>query len=148
MYVRCVLKPVISRVKKTQVATEATGESLSDHEVEQVEGVQEVGDPLLHASSYAAAKTSDLPSEAKPSADQNLQMALNFVFEVLLSIKPEDIGTMFLVYDCQHFSESLITKSLNLLIKYSKPDSHQLKYVLLKLSESLAKIAPKDLDSS
>jgi hypothetical protein len=48
-------------------------------------------------------------------------MALNFVFEVLLSIKPEDLGTMFLVYDCQHFSESLITKSLNLLIKYSKP---------------------------
>ena len=69
-------------------------------------------------------------------------MALNFVFEVLLSIKPEDLGTMFLVYDCQHFSESLITKSLNLLIKYSKPKSNKLKYVLLKLSESLAKIAP------
>jgi hypothetical protein len=45
-----------------------------------------------------------------------------FLEEVLISMKPEDLGMLFLVYDCQHFSESIVTKSLNLMVKYSKDD--------------------------
>ena len=69
MYVRCVLKPVIGRNKKTSVSTEATGESLSDHEVEHIGDTQEVGDPLLHASSYAASKTGESSAETLVSND-------------------------------------------------------------------------------
>jgi hypothetical protein len=44
---------------------------------------------------------------------------LSFVLETLLSTKPEDLAMLFLVFDCQHFSENIITKSFNLVLKYS-----------------------------
>lgn len=53
-------------------------------------------------------------------------MAMEFLQEVLLSMKPEDLGLLFLIYDCQHFSESIITKSLNMIIKFSADDQETL----------------------
>jgi hypothetical protein len=47
-------------------------------------------------------------------------MSLNFLLETLLVIPPSDLGMLFLIYDCQHFSESIITKSINLLLRYTK----------------------------
>ena len=61
-------------------------------------------------------------------------MSLTFLLEVMLTIKPEDLGILFLVYDCQHFSESIITKSLNLLIRYSKNNESMFAHVFLRLS--------------
>ena len=32
--------------------------------------------------------------------DHIFEMSFNFLFEIVLSIKPEDLGTLFLLYDC------------------------------------------------
>lgn len=138
---KCVLKPVIERInkikeekkskeventspekgKQQQASPELEALSDPDHEDDHEPG-QSIGDPLLHASSYSPLKrvASDAPSVYN---DLSFEMGLNFIYETLLSIKPEDLGLLFLVYDCQHFSESLITKSINLLLKYTKSNT-------------------------
>jgi len=138
MYIKCVLKPVLNRIKKledsgkeplspaeakpeNQPTVATTGESLSEAEDTEDAQQQEVGDPLTHASSYAQiqsiSKKKDLSSITK---DFIFDMSLNFLFETLLAISPSDLGMLFLIYDCQHFSESIITKSINLLLRYTK----------------------------
>ena len=52
-------------------------------------------------------------------------MSMNFLQDILISMKPEDLGLLFLIYDCQHFSESIISKSLNVIIKYSSDDKDE-----------------------
>jgi hypothetical protein len=78
---------------------------------------------LTHASSYATV-ANGIASEKSIKFQDDLifEMSLTFMFEILVSIKAEDLGMMFLIYDCQHFSESIITKSLNLLMKFYKDD--------------------------
>jgi len=55
-----------------------------------------------------------------------LQMSLSFMHETLLSMNYNQISQMFLMYDCQQFSESIITKSINLLLECNKnnPDKY------------------------
>jgi hypothetical protein len=53
---------------------------------------------------------------------------------------------LFLVYDCQHFSESIITKSLNLIVKYSKDDQSKLCLIYSNLFASLSKLDQKHLN--
>lgn len=67
-------------------------------------------------------------------------MSLSFLQDVLLSLRPEDIGLLFLIYDCQHFSESIITKSLNLLQRYMKDDGHTKTLMYDSLFEGLSKL--------
>ena len=55
-------------------------------------------------------------------------------------MRPEDIGMLFLVYDCQHFSESIMTKSFNLLVKYTKDDSEKFDRFYKNLFKSFMKI--------
>ena len=64
----------------------------------------------------------------------------------MITIKPEDLGMLFLVYDCQHFSESIITKSLNLIVKYSKDDQSKLCLIYSNLFASLSKLDQKHLN--
>ena len=72
--------------------------------------------------------------------DCQLSMSLGFLQDVLLSLRPEDIGLLFLIYDCQHFSESIITKSLNLLQRYVKDDGHTKTLMYDSLFEGLSKL--------
>ena len=72
--------------------------------------------------------------------DCQLSMSLSFLQDVLLSLRPEDIGLLFLIYDCQHFSESIITKSLNLLQRYVKDDGHTKTLMYDSLFEGLSKL--------
>jgi hypothetical protein len=67
-------------------------------------------------------------------------MSLTFLQEVIISLQPEDIGLMFLVYDCQHFSESIMTKSFNLLVKYTKDDGEKFERFYHSLFTSFKKI--------
>ena len=53
---------------------------------------------------------------------------------------------LFLIYDCQHFSESIITKSLNLIVKYSKDDQNKLYVIYNNLFSSLSMIESRHLD--
>ena len=72
--------------------------------------------------------------------------SLTFLLEVLLSVSPEDLGLLFLVYDCQPFSESIVTKSLNLLLRYTK-NEQRVNHLYQMLSHHLARVTPnKDLD--
>ena len=52
--------------------------------------------------------------------DFELDIQLNFLSEILLTLKPEYIAQFFLIYDCQPFSENIIRRSLQLLIKHSQ----------------------------
>ena len=67
-------------------------------------------------------------------------MSLSFLQDVLLSLRPQDIGLLFLLYDCQHFSESIITKSLNLLQRYLKDDGLAKTLMYDSLFEGLSKL--------
>lgn len=44
---------------------------------------------------------------------------MNYVLEVLMLLRPEQLAQLYLLYDCQPFSESFLTKSLNLLLRYA-----------------------------
>lgn len=106
LFIKCVLKPVISRIKVLEKAEE---KELSDQEAE----TEEVNIEETKAT------------EVDLSTDLQFQMGITFLEEVIISMRPEDIGLLFLVYDCQHFSESVITKSFNLLVKYTKDNNQK-----------------------
>lgn len=72
-------------------------------------------------------------------------MMLSFLQDVILSMRPEDIGLLFLIYDCQHFSESIITKSLNLLLRYSKDDGQSRTIIYESLFKGLGKVKASTL---
>lgn len=81
---------------------------------------------MLHVSSYGEKRQKDsresLSAIKEIALDLEFELAYNFLVEVLLSLSAEEVGLLFLNYDCQHFSENIITKSLNLIIKYGKHD--------------------------
>jgi len=70
--------------------------------------------------------------------DLEFELSYNFLIEILIQLKPEDLGLLFLSYDCQHFSESIITKSLNLIIKYGKHDQKKFTRVFERISHGLS----------
>ena len=77
-------------------------------------------------------------------------MALSFVLETLLSIKPQDLAMLFLIYDCQHFCENIITKSFNIVLKYSYSEPEKNNQIYRILFQSLDLIDPdclKDIDN-
>ena len=49
-----------------------------------------------------------------------LDVCLNLLIETLLSLQPDQLAQLFLVYDCQPLSENIIRRSLHLLLKYSQ----------------------------
>lgn len=121
LFIKCVLKPVISRIKVLEKTPE---KELSDQEAETEEvNIEESKAP-----------------EVDLSTDLQFQMGITFLQEVIISLRPEDIGLLFLVYDCQHFSESIITKSFNLLVKYTKDDSQKFERFYRNLFKSFMKI--------
>ena len=86
------------------------------------------------------------PQQSPEQSDHLFNASLTFLLEVVLSISPEDLGLLFLIYDCQHFSESIVTKSLNLLLRYTKSDQ-RVNQLFQMLSHHLSSLAPnKDLD--
>ena len=135
MYIKCVLKPVIFRVKvlRKQLASrednkteepkadthDLEGDVLSDDEAQNAEvrtqDTAKKGEPNSEA---AAEKQFYELSYFEKNRDSKLEIYISFLQEVLISSDPRDIGNMFLIYDCQHFSESVITKSFNILLKY------------------------------
>ena len=78
--------------------------------------------------------------------DCQFNMSLSFLQDVLLSLRPEDVGLLFLIYDCQHFSESVITKSLNLLQRYLKDDGLVKTLMYDSLFEGLGKLSASDMN--
>ena len=148
MYVKCALKPVIQRIEyfdqlKKEVIQEQNpardekkdGQKLqlSDDEEETAEDVAEQG-----KGKQQDAKMIMLQEDCQFS------MSLSFLQDVLLSLRPEDLGLLFLIYDCQHFSESIITKSLNLLQRYLKDDGLVRTLMYDSLFEGLSKLNIKD----
>ena len=102
---------------------------LSDDEEETTEDAKEPG-----SGRQQDAKTMLLQEDCQ------FNMSLSFLQDVLLSLRPEDIGLLFLIYDCQHFSESIITKSLNLLQRYLKDDVLVKTLMYDSLFEGLSKL--------
>ena len=51
-------------------------------------------------------------------------MNMNYLQETLMTLKPDQLAQLFLLYDCQPFSENFITKAILMLLKYSsqRPD--------------------------
>ena len=58
----------------------------------------------------------------------------------------DQLGTIYLIYDCQHFSESLLTKSLNLIFKYSAKDMQRFLRILKCLFSTLEKFESKQAE--
>ena len=79
--------------------------------------------------------------------DSLFSMGVEFLQEVLMSIKTSDLGLLFLVYDCQHFSESIITKSLNILIKYSGNDTQNIINIYQNLFNGFLNLELDDIES-
>jgi hypothetical protein len=49
-----------------------------------------------------------------------LEMSMNYMLETWLILRPEQIAQLYLLYDCQPFSESIVTKSMSMLFKYAQ----------------------------
>jgi hypothetical protein len=47
------------------------------------------------------------------------EMSMNYMLETWLLLRPEQIAQLYLLYDCQPFSESIVTKSMSMLFKYA-----------------------------
>lgn len=52
------------------------------------------------------------PSSEKKHAIMRRDIAFDYISEVLLSLSGEQLSIMYLLYDCQPFSESLVSKSI------------------------------------
>lgn len=64
----------------------------------------------------------------------------NFVLETLLSLTPEQIAHFYLVYDCQPFCESLITKSFQIVFKFNQHDLGKTLTVISHITNSFSKM--------
>lgn len=73
------------------------------------------------------------PPEAEPGVEQKpaqtaenevnqfeLDIQINFLSEILLSLRPEFVAQFFMIYDCQPFAENIIRRTLALLIKHTE----------------------------
>jgi hypothetical protein len=58
---------------------------------------------------------------------------MNFLTDIVITLSHEDLGNLFLIYDTQHFSESIITKSLNLIMRHNKDKPIKLAVILEKI---------------
>jgi hypothetical protein len=58
---------------------------------------------------------------------------MNFLTDIITSMNHEDIANLFLIYDTQHFSESIITKSLNLIIRHNKDKPIKLAMIMYRI---------------
>jgi hypothetical protein len=142
LYVKCVLKPVIGRI--AELNKPPVTEGSADGQKEQQPPGQSLSD---NEEEPTALNSSDEPQHSSELADHRFSTHLTFLLEVILSISPEDLGLLFLMYDCQHFSENIVTKSLNLLIRYAKHDDHKMTHLYQMLSKQLSTLSPnKDLD--
>ena len=83
MYVKCVLKPVITTVNKgKEEPISEDNKALSDTEL----------DPPPE-------KEDSLPSNPDPS-NHIFEMSFTFLVEIVLGMSAEDLGLLFLIYDC------------------------------------------------
>ena len=51
--------------------------------------------------------------------DLLLEMSMNYLLETLMFLKPDQLAQLFLMYDCQPFSENFVSKSIQILLKYA-----------------------------
>jgi hypothetical protein len=58
---------------------------------------------------------------------------MNFLTDIVVTLSHEDLANLFLIYDTQHFSESIITKSLNLIMRHNKDKPIKLAVILEKI---------------
>lgn len=63
---------------------------------------------------------------------------MNFLTDIITSINHEDLANLFLIYDTQHFSESIITKSLNLIIRHNKDKPIKLAMIMHKIFDGFS----------
>jgi hypothetical protein len=63
---------------------------------------------------------------------------MNFLTDVITSMNHEDLANLFLIYDTQHFSESIITKSLNLIIRHNKDKPIKLANIMFKIFDGFS----------
>ena len=47
-------------------------------------------------------------------------MKINYLLETILLLSGDHLASLFLMYDCQPFSESVVTKSLQLIFRLSR----------------------------
>ena len=127
VYSRVVLKPI-----EVWLATR-NSQALSKSQPAKIE-VVETDDNLLSEQACL--------DDLKLDNIDTLQIGIhaNFVLETLLSLTPEQIAHFFLVYDCQPFCESLITKSLQIVIKFNQHDLGKTLTVISAITNSFSKM--------
>jgi hypothetical protein len=115
MFTKVVLKPLelitlkIVTTKEEKKKDEAKG-SDSDEDISKVPYLNEVvGAGELTGSPLGQ-------TESKMFVD----LHTSFVVEILMSLTPEQMAQFFLLYDCQHFSENIIQRSIYLVLKLSR----------------------------
>ena len=118
LYVKSVLKPVIKRINERNEKEEE--QPLSENE-EDENGIDEIIDKPGESTAKGEKVNAGVENDTLQTSN-DFQIALSFVFETILSTKPEDLALLFLLYDCQHFSENIVTKSFNLILNYSSEE--------------------------
>jgi Sec7-like guanine-nucleotide exchange factor len=69
------------------------------------------------------------------------------VEDVVLAISPQDLSLLYLIYDCQHFCENIVTKSLNLVFKYRQGQPAKFLNFLARVFHSMGKCDLSKKDS-
>ena len=83
---------------------------LSDHDAEEF---LEVNEPEKEEADAQSSEYFD-PS-VRLRNNLVLDIGASFIQDMVLSLGPQKLAWLYLLYDCQHFSENIITKSLNLI---------------------------------
>eukprot|EP00347_Sterkiella_histriomuscorum_P023819 403333278 len=70
--------------------------------------------------------------------DLLLEININYLLETLLLLKPEQLSSLFLLYDCQPFSENIITKSLVIILRVAQQSPEQYCQIYKKLVDKFS----------
>lgn len=84
---------------------------------EDEDGSAATDDNRINGQSQAAAASAYDPMQIQNGFE--LELCLNYLIDTLLSLQPDHLAQLFLVYDCQPLSENLIRRSLALLLKHT-----------------------------
>jgi hypothetical protein len=140
-------------VKETaQKGDASTGSSMNDSAKSSDLGDDEPELDLLQEEYVAIGSQSQInfnlqPAQEKKHALVRKEISFMYISEILLSLSGSQISLLYLLYDCQPFSESLISKSVGALFRYyqkSQNPQDQVKFrcICTKLIEKFKHVSP------
>jgi len=113
MLVKVAVKPAVTLAKKLDLKKQEAAKSASSKE-------NEAAKKSVDESDAENDEFIQVNYDKTQQEDLLLEMKINYLLETILLLRPDHLASLFLMYDCQPFSESVLTKSLLLIFRLSR----------------------------